>query len=563
MTQPMLLPKTVSRRRLLIRAIGAALASCGGAWTSGAVGASDVRKASGLGADTQTLPSDQDDPNVEHWDVVVVGSGTAGLCAAIAAREAGARRVVILEKHAMTGGHGIVSSGSVAVAQRRPQTDDPEREIREMTAEILEAGGETVKPELAEKLARESESAVAWLGGMGVDWRPVRYRAVGSVSARNISTGSPQAGYDYVSALAHRAKTVGIEIRHQTRAVRLLTAKNRRTGEEIVVGVTATQKVPETETKTKLQKKPQTNGAERLTAPGTPHALEKTFRLVDFRAPAVVLATGGFTANVGMRMKYVPRLDATYPTTANPRGFLLDGAEGDGIRMAEALGAKLIGMEYIQLIPYSGGRLLDFVGGEIWVNDEGLRFVSEGVPFGELARVVEEMGGRSFWAISDGATQKGASLGVKLEEGIVREASSIESMAHGMGVPVPTLKETIQTWNEDVRRGWDSKFGRPLHGVPIERPPFYYGRETWSVHFTCGGVAIDTEARVWGEDDRPIPGLFAAGEVTGGVHGRDRLGGHSMTDTFVFGRTAGRSAAVRAQQAAGSAEDRKNTEFIP
>lgn len=384
-----------------------------------------------------------------------------------------------------------------------------------MTAEMLRAGGDLARPELVRKLARESESAVAWLAGMGVNWRNVRYRAVGSVTARNISTGSPQAGYDYVSALSRRAVAIGAEIRHNTRAVRLLT-ETMPDGSVQVVGVRAAL-----------------GGVDDRGAPS----------MSDFPARAVVLATGGFGANVGMRMKYAPRLDATYGTTANPNRDLLDGAEGDGIRMAEAVGAELVGMEHIQLIPYSGGRLLDFVGGEIWVNDAGERFVPEGVPFAELARIVEDTGNRSFWAISDATTQKGASLGVKLDEAIVREAATIEEMAHGMDVPVGVLRRTIETWNRDVKRGYDTRFGFPVQGVPIAKPPFYYGRETWSVHFTCGGVAIDEEARVLTARRRPIFGLFAAGEVTGGVHGKDRLGGMSMTDTFVFGRTAGRSAA--------------------
>lgn len=507
----------IFRRRLLDRTVRAAL--LGGllakvpaaAWGADASDSSDSSDASDL-----SEPEDiAEDFAHEIWDVVVVGSGTAGLCAAIAAREAGARRVVILEKLALTGGHGILSSGSVAVATRRSQSEDPDADIREMTAEMLRAGGDLARPELVRKLARESESAVAWLAGMGVNWRNVRYRAVGSVTARNISTGSPQAGYDYVSALSRRAVAIGAEIRHNTRAVRLLT-ETMPDGSVQVVGVRAAL-----------------GGVDDRGAPS----------MSDFPARAVVLATGGFGANVGMRMKYAPRLDATYGTTANPNRDLLDGAEGDGIRMAEAVGAELVGMEHIQLIPYSGGRLLDFVGGEIWVNDAGERFVPEGVPFAELARIVEDTGNRSFWAISDATTQKGASLGVKLDEAIVREAATIEEMAHGMDVPVGVLRRTIETWNRDVKRGYDTRFGFPVQGVPIAKPPFYYGRETWSVHFTCGGVAIDEEARVLTACRRPIFGLFAAGEVTGGVHGKDRLGGMSMTDTFVFGRTAGRSAA--------------------
>lgn len=446
----------------------------------------------------------------ESADVIVIGSGTAGLCAAVAAREAGAARVTILEKLPMTGGHGILSSGSVAVARRRPTQADPNADVRAMTEEMLSVGGPGVDPVLAHKLASESESAVLWLEDMGVVWRRQPYRAVGSLSARNISTGSPQAGYDYVCALLERALALGVTIRHRHRALSLLTRTNRRTGEETVEGV-------------------------RVATPAGEIRME---------CRAVVLATGGFGANAAMRARWAPHLDGSFRTTADPRGFGRDGAEGDGILMAERIGAALTGMEHIQVIPYSGGRLLDFVGGEIWVDDEGRRFVSEGVPFSRLAEVVRVTASDGFWAISDATTQKGASAGVKLAEGIVREAASIEELADGMGVPLVNLRRTIDQWNEDVRRRWDSTFGRPLTGLPIREPPFFYGREYWSVHFTCGGIVIDPYARVLRRTGRPIPGLFAAGETTGGIHGRDRLGGNSMTDTFVFGRTAGRSAAA-------------------
>lgn len=507
--------------------IGAALPAFPGllAASSGAASAANAAGSESAFVSEPILPNDSTE-QIEHperieADVVVVGSGTAGLSAAVAAREAGARRVVLLEKGAITGGHGIYSSGSVSIARRKPDASDPierDADVRRMTEEILEAGAGESNPELARILASESESAVRWLAGMGVGWRPLLYRAVGAVTSRNISTGSPAAGYDYVTALAGRAKALGVRFFHSTEAVELLTSSGEKASSDIkVTGVRARRM----------------------------NAKDGT-RTVDFIAPAVVLATGGFSANVAMRMTYDARLDERYPTTANPRGFLFDGATGDGIRMARAVGAREVGMRHIQVIPYSGGRLLDFVGGEIWVNDEGKRFVSEGVPFGELAETLHVTEGRSFWAISDASTQKSATLGVKLAEGIVREAPSIEALAAAIGVPFSNLSATIERWNRDARKGWDSTFDRPISGVPLTSSPFFYGRETWSVHFTCGGIAIDGKARVLSKTGRPIPGLYAAGETTGGLHGRDRLGGNGLTETFVFGRIAGTHAAETA-----------------
>lgn len=511
--------------------VGAALPAFPGlsAASSGAASAANAAGSESAFVSEPVLPNDSTE-QIEHperieADVVVVGSGTAGLSAAVAAREAGARHVVLLEKGAITGGHGIYSSGSVSIARRKPDASDPierDADVRRMTEEILDAGAGESNPELARILASESESAVRWLAGMGVEWRPLLYRAVGAVTSRNISTGSPAAGYDYVTALAGRAKALGVRFFHSTEAVELLTSSGEKASSDIeVAGVRA----------------------RRMNA-------KDGARTVDFIAPAVVLATGGFSANVAMRMTYDARLDERYPTTANPRGFLFDGATGDGIRMASAVGAKEVGMRHIQVIPYSGGRLLDFVGGEIWVNDEGKRFVSEGVPFGELAETLHVTEGRSFWAISDASTQKSATLGVKLAEGIVREAPSIEALAAAIGVPFSNLSATIERWNRDARKGWDSTFDRPISGVPLTSSPFFYGRETWSVHFTCGGSAIDGKACVLSKTGRPIPGLYAAGETTGGLHGRDRLGGNGLTETFVFGRIAGTHAAATASMKA-------------
>ena len=476
--------------------------------------------AGSAGGATSTTPT-------QDADVLVIGAGTAGLSAAIAAREAGAERVLILEKLPITGGHGIYSSGSVAVARRRPEAADPDRDIRLMTEEILALGDGEADPILAQTLAEGSEAAVEWLRGMGVRWASEPFRAVGGLTARNISTGTPQSGYDYVTALVRRARELQIEIFHGHRAVALLSEPDK-TGRERITGVEVLL----------------TRGAPRQTVAANPEREDVSdANIMRFHAPAVVLATGGFGANVGMRQLQNPELDARFRTTVDPRGFFLDGATGDGIRMAERLGAKTVGMQHIQVIPYAGGRLLDYVGGEIWVNDEGKRFVSEGLPFGELQKVLHMTEGRSFWAISDANTPKGATFGVKLAEGTVREAPSIDAMARDMGVPAAALKETIERWNESVRLGRDLDFGIPMTGVPIHTPPFFYGRESWSVHFSGGGLAIDAKARVLRPNESYIAGLFAAGETTGGIHGADRVGGASLTDTFVFGRIAGRSAA--------------------
>lgn len=461
----------------------------------------------------------------ENYDVIVVGSGAAGLSAAVAAREAGAAKVAVLEKLALVGGHSLVSSGSVSVAFRRPGTADPMRDLRKMASEMRLAGGPSARADLIEALVADSESVVRRLKELGVRWDKHFFTAVGALSARNISTGSPQAGYDYVQVLTNRAKSLGVEFFLSTRATGLIEHSQRITG--VLAVRTST---------------PALAGAmpENFTAPGEPMRIS---------AGSVILATGGFTANPAMRTFWNPAIPADLPTTANPERLFLDGATGDGIHMAQSVNAELVDMAAIQLIPYSGGRLLDRVGGEIWVNDTGRRFIAEGSTFGKLRTVLPEDEG--FWAISDSQTSKSSSLARKLMQGTVRAADSVEELADAIGVNRQTLRQTIERWNSSVAEGTDLDFNVPIrNGSAIRTPPFFFGREAWSVHFTCGGIAITAYGEVLRSDGSVIEGLYAAGETTGGVHGQDRLGGNSLTDCFVFGSRAGRRAVANALEVA-------------
>lgn len=438
--------------------------------------------------------------------IVIIGAGAAGLSAAVAALEAGARSVVVLEKTQMIGGHALVSSGSVAVVFPQRGEKIPLKGAAAMAEEIMHYGGPEADPTLARVLALGSWDAYQWLGKLGLPWSNVRFRAVGSPTARNVFTGTPRAGYDYVQTLNREARRLGAEFRFRTKALALVSDSSG------VNGVLAAHP----------------NG-----------------RLETLRASAVVIASGGFTASKAMRAQYLPHIPLDMPTTANPNGTLVDGAQGDGIRMAQMAGAALVGMPYAQVVPFSGGRLLDYVGGEIWVNAEGRRFVPEGTVFSALLEAFKQQPGRIMWAISDAKSKKGATLGIKLQQGIVCSASSIEEMAEGMGLNPATLKETIDRYNEGIRCGTDLTFGIPAVGMQIDTPPYYYGKERLSLHFTCGGIRINARAQVLDTHGQAIPKLFAAGETTGGIHGRDRLGGNSLTSCFVFGRLSGQNAALQ------------------
>lgn len=330
------------------------------------------------------------------FDLVIVGSGAAGLSAAVSALQSGARRVALLEKAPLLGGHSILSTGSVSVAFPDSETGERDENIERFVRDTLEAGGSESDPELVRLLAQKSYDAVIWLIQLGVRWNLEPFRAVSSTAVRNISTGSVRAGYDYVQTLLSAAKRLGVDIHYRTRAEALLTEAGRVTGV--------------------LARDPR----------GEP---------LRFCAPAVVLATGGFTANPVMRRRFDPRLHEGLRTTANPEGQTLDGATGDGIAMAEKIGAKTVGMPHIQLIPFIGGRVTDYAGAEVWVNARGERFVNEEERFGALYEAILKQPDARFWVITDSQSKKNATFGPKLARGAVRAAANLEEVAQAMEIP--------------------------------------------------------------------------------------------------------------------------------
>lgn len=210
--------------------------------------------------------------------------------------------------------------------------------------------------------------------------------------------------------------------------------------------------------------------------------------------------------------------------------------------MTEPLNAELRDVEYVQLIPFWGGRLLDYVGGDIFVNKLGERFVSESAPWKEISEAVLRQPGKTMWAITDSQSRKGASLGIKLMKGVVHKADSIDEMARAMDVPSLVLQRTLNTYNKYAEQGEDPEFHKNCFTQQINKPPFYFGLERLCVHFCCGGLRFNENGQVLNKDGNVIEGLYVCGEASGGLHGHDRMGGVALTSAFVFGRIAGRHA---------------------
>ena len=266
----------------------------------------------------------------------------------------------------------------------------------------------------------------------------------------------------------------------------------------------------------------------------------------------VVIATGGFAANVAMRTEANPFYGDGFKTTNMP------GAMGEGITMAKNIGAQVVNMGLIQTYPMcdpnSGAiELIDDARfeGAILVNQEGKRFVEELQRRDVMSKAILEQTGKYCYAILNGEIEKRShaithhqdEVEVFTKTGILHKADTIEGIADFFKIPVDNLKATIARVNEFARTGKDLDFNYRSRFVDLSTGPYWIYRGVPSVHHTMGGLKINPKAEVLDANDKPIPGLWAAGEVTGCTHGTNRLGSNAYTDIIVFGRIAGAEAA--------------------
>ena len=432
-------------------------------------------------------------------EVLVVGSGLAGLSAAYAARQAG-KCVCLIEKGPLIGGHSLLSSGSIAAVSPARQGQYKVRDsVEQFVEDAWEIGGQVGNRAILTRIAEGSEEALAILEREDIQFGPP-FQATAGVHPRAFAATSQgsAAGRTYVTAMLAAVVRLGTPIFLRTKALKLMPK---------------------------------------------PHALavevEEPFGRSQVTADQVILATGGFTANPTLRQKIDGRLTPELKTSANPYGLLWDGADGDGLCMAQGIGAACTQGMGCQLLPIGGGRILDYAGGDIYVDDDGKRFVNEAATRNKLASVIMNLPEKGFWVITDSQSRKGATLGTKLINGIVRKSDSVREMARGMGINAEVLQHTLDEYNRGVRDGVDRQFGKTVFTQTIDKPPFYWGREGIYVHTSLDGLMTDDQARVLNNAGNPIPHLFAAGEVVGGIFGRDRLGGAMLTNCLVMGRVAG------------------------
>lgn len=264
-----------------------------------------------------------------------------------------------------------------------------------------------------------------------------------------------------------------------------------------------------------------------------------------FKANAIVIATGGFGANEDLFTKYRSDL-AGFKTTNHP------GASGDGVVMAEEVGADLVDMEQIQTNPTVEVTSTTVISesvrgnGAILVNQEGNRFISEMETRDVLSSaILKETDKVAYLIFDEGVFSSMKVLQENFDMGIITRADSIEELAEANKIDPSNLEATIAKWNEIVESKNDTEFNRST-GLDnnMTKAPYYSIKVSPAVHYTMGGIRINTNTEVLDTEGQAIAGLFAAGEVTGGVHGGNRLGGNAVADIIVFGRQAGISSAA-------------------
>lgn len=447
-------------------------------------------------------------------DVVVIGAGGAGLIAAIEAKNNGAQNVIVLEKMAFAGGNTLISGGEYAAPNNWVQVKKGLKDSNDaFYNDILKGGDNEGDPKLVRVLADNALSGAEWLKDYINMTFEDRQMFFGGHSVERSLVPLGATGVEMISKLLAKAEELNIPVLYETPAVELIVDKGRVTG----VKALSEEK-------------------------------EYTFLAKD----GVILASGGFGSNLEMRVKYNKDVDENILSTNTV------GITGDGITMAEKIGAQLEDMPFIQTYPTCdpiSGALLYFgdvrlIGGSILVNQEGKRFVEELERRDVISMAIKNQTGNAAYQFCDEAQVKlsgvaehhADEMNYLFNNKLLVKANTIKEAADFFGIDAAELEKTVEKYNQYAKDGKDLEFNKRGKLTPFEaKGPFYIMKAVPAVHHTMGGVKIDENARVINTKGEIIKGLYGAGEVTGDIHGTNRLGSDAIADITVFGRIAGQN----------------------
>lgn len=489
-------------------------------------------------------------------DLIIVGAGGAGLSAAVTAKDLGVKNVLVLEKMPVIGGNTLrcasafnaadpdrqkalpmtetLKEAVVKAINEKPVSEEHAKLMADVKAKYeayLKSGSKTLFdcPEwhalqtynggdkvgqipLIRQYSNNVLDTLHWMQSKGSPVMDRVSQGAGALWQRTHQLDAP-AGLGLIDPLYQAAVKQGVNFKLGMRVQDLILNDKGR-----VIGVTATDKVG--------------NKYEFTSKDG------------------VILATGGYSQNKEMRQKSAPHLTSEMVSTNQP------GATGDGIIIATRHGADTTGMNYVQVYPLATpgtgalqgrARKMSGLDDVIDVNKNGERFVKEDARRDEFVAAIKKQPGGVVYDINDSSIVKplnsfNEDVETLVSIGRIYKADSLADLAKQLGMPADKLEATVSEFNKMVEAKKDPKFGRKLFDRPIVKPPFYATPRAPSIHHTMGGLQISTNAQVLDKNGKPIPGLYAAGEVTGGIHGSNRLGGNATADVLTFGRIAAKSA---------------------
>lgn len=522
-----------------------------------------VKQANGDPAKLKAEKSNESPKEIEKSaDVIIIGAGGSGLAAAVAASQNGVT-VIIVEKVSYAGGNTMVSGGiynaADPVMQKDVQTSpgaeklvvDAINEVpaNDEHAELITTvkqqyedyknsgatylfdspefhalqtwnGGDKVGDlSIIKYMTNNSLDSLHWLMNMGYEIDPDLVQGAGALYQRTHTSVEPL-GTGFINAYLETLEKSDVEIVYNTSAKELIVTDGK------VVGVKAEDTKGNTYT---------------------------------FKANKnVIIATGGFAGNKELVKQY--NTSGKWPDLSVLNDTNLPGVSGDGILMATAVGAGVRDMDQIQLLQVCSDKtgLLHAnvyphsVAGYVFINQEGNRFVREDGRRDDICLAALDQTGGKFYLLQssesipdpDSATDL-ANIPLKdlIASGDVLVGDTLEDVCNQAGVDPVNAQASVDAFNKVIDEGkLTDEFGRALFKHKLETGPWYIISRAPSVHHTMGGLTINTNCQVLDTEGNPIQGLYAAGEVTGGIHGGNRLGGNAIVDTVVFGRTAGEQA---------------------
>ena len=442
--------------------------------------------------------------------MVVVGSGGAGLAAAIQAHDEGAS-VLIVEKMPTIGGNTIKASAGMNAAETRFQRVKGIQDSKELFyQESLKGGGNKNNPELLRRFVENAPQAIEWLATRGIMLNDITTTGGMSIDrTHRPKDGSAVGGY-LISGLVRNVNKRNIEVMLDTSVSDIIFENGE------VTGVRLTTEENET---------------------------------VTVATKSVIVATGGFSANSQMVVKYRPDLEGFVTTNHK-------GATGGGIALLERIGAGTVDMGEIQIHPTVEQNTSYLIsesirgGGAILVNQKGERFYNEMSTRDKVSASIIALPEKYAYIVFDEHVRaKNKAADEYIAKGFVTSASSPKALAEALGMDHHAFLATLERYNGFVEKQHDDDFGRTTAlRAPINEGPFYAIQIAPGVHHTMGGVTINTETCVLDSNHNVLPGAFAAGEVVGGIHGGNRIGGNAVADIIIFGTLAGHQAAMRSKK---------------